>query len=185
MVYLYEACDQKSDFCHQQILRKMWRKISWTDGRTEGRTDEQRLNSIPPPPSGSGGIITNISVCLGILTVELLRKCLSDNTRVRILIFFHNLALGYMTKTLNHNIFFFLHQNQNIFFSNIVNQNIFLETPPLFQVKWSFPMKTQVQAWPWIFRKNIINVYSSYFGVFLLLSDECRSIRKKSISKLL
>jgi hypothetical protein len=46
-----------------------------------------------------------------------------------------------MTKTLNHIIFFFLHQNQNIFFSKIGNQNIFLEknhNPPL-QVKWSFP----------------------------------------------
>ena len=32
-----------------------------------------------------------------------------------------------MTKTLNHIILFFLHQNQNIFFSNIGNQNIFLE----------------------------------------------------------
>ena len=32
-----------------------------------------------------------------------------------------------MTKTLNHIIFFFLHQNQNIFFSNIGNKNIFLE----------------------------------------------------------
>ena len=32
-----------------------------------------------------------------------------------------------MTKTLNHIIFFFVHQNQNIFFSNIGNQNIFLE----------------------------------------------------------
>jgi hypothetical protein len=33
-----------SDFCHQQLLRKMWRKISWTDGegRTEGQTDGQR-----------------------------------------------------------------------------------------------------------------------------------------------
>ena len=47
----------------------------------------------------------------------------SDNTRVRIFIFlsrkvhffFQNLTLGYMTKTLNHIIFFFLHQNQNIF----------------------------------------------------------------------
>jgi hypothetical protein len=50
-------------------------------------------------------------------------------------------TLGYMTKTLNQIIFFFLHQNQNIFFSNIGNQNIFLEknhNPPL-QVKWSFP----------------------------------------------
>ena len=41
--------------------------------------------------------------------------------------FFHILTLGYMTKTLNQIIFFFLHQNQNIFFSNIGNQNIFLE----------------------------------------------------------
>ena len=48
----------------------------------------------------------------------------SDNTRVRIFIFFcraerefffQNLTLGYMTKTLNLIIFFFLHQNQNIF----------------------------------------------------------------------
>ena len=44
------------------------------------------------------------------------------------LFFFQNLTVGYMTKTLNHIIFFFLHQNQNIFFSNIGNQ-----------VKWSFP----------------------------------------------
>ena len=41
--------------------------------------------------------------------------------------FFQNLTLGYMTKTLQQIIFFFLHQNQNIFFSNIGNQNIFLE----------------------------------------------------------
>ena len=41
--------------------------------------------------------------------------------------FFQNLTLGYMTKTLNQIIFFFLHQNQNIFFSNIGNQNIFLD----------------------------------------------------------
>jgi hypothetical protein len=64
-----------------------------------------------------------------------------DNTRVRILIFFQNSTLGYMTKTLNQIIFFFLHQNQNIFFSNNGNQNIFLEKPkpkPL-QAKWSFP----------------------------------------------
>ena len=41
--------------------------------------------------------------------------------------FFQNLTLGYMTKTLNQIIFFFLHQNQNIIFSNNGNQNIFLE----------------------------------------------------------
>jgi hypothetical protein len=52
MVYLYDACDQISDFCHQQLLRKMRRKISWTDGQTNrGKT------VYPPPPSGSGGII--------------------------------------------------------------------------------------------------------------------------------
>ena len=42
MGYLYDACDQISDFCHQQLLRKMRRKISWTEGRTDGRTDGQR-----------------------------------------------------------------------------------------------------------------------------------------------
>ena len=47
MVYQYDACDQISDFCHQQLLRKMRRKISWTD---RGKT------VYPPPPSGSGGI---------------------------------------------------------------------------------------------------------------------------------
>ena len=54
--------------------------------------------------------------------------------------FFQNSTLGYMTKTLNQIIFFFLQQNQNIFFSNIGNQKIFLEKNhnlPL-QVKWSF-----------------------------------------------
>jgi hypothetical protein len=45
-------------------------------------------------------------------------------------IFFQNLTLGYLTKTLNQIIFFSLHQNQNIFFSNIGNQNIFLQKNP-------------------------------------------------------
>jgi hypothetical protein len=48
--------------------------------------------------------------------------------------FFQNSTLGYMTNTLNHIYFYFLHQHQNIFFSNIGNKNIFLEkkniTPP-------------------------------------------------------
>ena len=47
MGYLYEACDQISDFCHQQLLRKMRRKISWTD---------RQKTVYPLPPSGSGGI---------------------------------------------------------------------------------------------------------------------------------
>ena len=49
MVYLYDACDQISDFCHQQLLRKMRQKLSWTD---------RRKTVYPPPPSGSGGIKT-------------------------------------------------------------------------------------------------------------------------------
>ena len=52
MVYLYDACDPISDFCHQQLLRKMRRKISWTDGRADrGKT------VYLSPPSGSGGIM--------------------------------------------------------------------------------------------------------------------------------
>jgi hypothetical protein len=39
MVYLCEACDQISDFCHQWLLRKMRQKISWKNGRTERRTE--------------------------------------------------------------------------------------------------------------------------------------------------
>ena len=59
MAYIYEACDQISDFCHQQLLRKVWRKISWTDGRTDrGKT------VYPPPPSGSGGIMIRLTSIL-------------------------------------------------------------------------------------------------------------------------
>jgi hypothetical protein len=73
-------------------------------------------------------------------------------------IFFQNLTLGYMTKTLNQIIFSFLHQNQNIFFSNIGNQNIFLEkniTPHPLQVKWSFPYIGVAQIYKKIKGKNI------------------------------
>ena len=55
-----------------------------------------------------------------------------------------------MTKTLIHNIFFFLHQNQNIFFSNVGNQNIFLEKnhnqsmPIITKVERSNPVHGQV-----------------------------------------
>ena len=50
MEYLYEACeacDQISDFCHQQLLRKMRRKISWTVGRTEGGTEVKQYTPLP------------------------------------------------------------------------------------------------------------------------------------------
>ena len=59
MIYLYDACDQISDFCHQQLLRKMRRKISWT---TDGQTDRGKT-VFPPPPSGSWGIMIK-NLCL-------------------------------------------------------------------------------------------------------------------------
>ena len=82
----------------------------------------------------------------------------SDNTRVRILIFFcrakrkfffQNLTLGYMTKTLNQ-IIFFSSTKIRIFFSATLGIRIyFLEKnhnpppppppPPPLQVKWLFP----------------------------------------------
>ena len=42
------------NYIFQQLLRKMRRKISWTDGRTD-----RRKTVYPPPPSVSRGIITN------------------------------------------------------------------------------------------------------------------------------
>ena len=47
MVYLYDTHDQISDFCHQQLLRKMRRKISWTDGRTDRRTEVKQHTPLP------------------------------------------------------------------------------------------------------------------------------------------
>ena len=52
MVYLYDGCDQISDFCHQQWLRKMWWKIFWTDGRTEGRTEVKQHTPLPRRTEG-------------------------------------------------------------------------------------------------------------------------------------
>ena len=81
MVYLYDACDQISDFCHPQLLRKMRRKISWTDGRTDrGKT------VYPPPPSGSVGIIKTwltVPVCY----------IIEDNFRLRLFCNFKNVFL--------------------------------------------------------------------------------------------
>jgi hypothetical protein len=56
--------------------------------------------------------------------------------------FFQNVTLGYMTKTLNQIIIFFLHQNQNIFSATLGIRLFFLEkthshSPP--EVKWSVP----------------------------------------------
>jgi esterase/lipase superfamily enzyme len=71
--------------------------------------------------------------------------------------FLQNVTLGYMTKTLNQIIIFFLHQNQNIFFSNIRNQNILLEknhTPhwklngPSLNKNWKIYWPKQIY-WSW------------------------------------
>ena len=68
----------------------------------------------------------------------------TQKTRVRIfIVFFQNLTLGYMTKTLNQMIFF-SSTKIRIFFSATLGIRIFfLEKktypPPPFQVKWSFP----------------------------------------------
>ena len=66
--------------------------------------------------------------------------------RVKCEIFFQDLTLGYMTKTLNH-IFFFPPRKSEYFFSNIGNQNISLEKPivPL-EVKWSVPKHFQLNT---------------------------------------
>ena len=66
--------------------------------------------------------------------------------------FFKNKTLGYMTKTLNQIIFFFLHQNQNIFF-------IFSHYDSLCDVR------KKTTEWLILIKKNEINslhVYSCY-----------------------
>jgi hypothetical protein len=50
MGYLYETCDQISDFCHQVAEKNI------LEGRTDGQTDRGKT-VYPPPPSESGGII--------------------------------------------------------------------------------------------------------------------------------
>jgi hypothetical protein len=52
------------------------------------------------------------------------KNLLSDNTRVRIFIFIQNLTLGYMTKILNH-IIFFSSTKIRIFFSATLGIRIF------------------------------------------------------------
>ena len=47
MVYQYDACDQISDFCRQQLLREMRRQISWTDGKTDRRTEVTQYTPLP------------------------------------------------------------------------------------------------------------------------------------------
>jgi hypothetical protein len=70
MVYLYDACDQISDFCHQVTEKNATKNI------LDGRKDRGKT-VYPPPPSGSGGIIigintTNIELIL-IILLEFMR----------------------------------------------------------------------------------------------------------------
>jgi hypothetical protein len=52
MVYLYDACDQISDFCHQQLLRGMEgrtevKQYTPLTGGTEGRTEVKQYTPLP------------------------------------------------------------------------------------------------------------------------------------------
>ena len=95
MVYLYDTCDQISDFGHQQLLRKMRRKISWTNGRTD-----RGKQHTPLPFRGAGYIKNEIetitflnTIYLGIAAVLgdnvliggfiFINKCLEKNTDAR------------------------------------------------------------------------------------------------------
>jgi hypothetical protein len=49
MGYLYETCDQISDFCYQVAEKNI------LEERTDRQTEVKQYT--PPPPSGSGGII--------------------------------------------------------------------------------------------------------------------------------
>ena len=97
-------------------------------------------------------------------------------------IFFRNLTLGYMTKTLNH-IIFFSSTKIRIFFSATLGIRIFFQKKP-FQVKWSFPNVTIiVQSMFQLYRKilykhiveNVGNIILVYLVVlkpqFFLLSE--------------
>jgi hypothetical protein len=79
--------------------------------------------------------------------------------------FFQNSTLGYMTKTLNEIIFFFLHQNQYIFFSNTGDQNIFFRkhNPPPFKLNGRSLIG------------NIVNIvqHSHLYNSFLLIIVAC------------
>ena len=87
------------------------------------------------------------------------RNYFSDNTRVRIFIYFCRAEREFFFPEFTIRLydnnsesdFFSLHQNQNVFFSNIGNQNI----PPLFQVKWSFPNSSLKCAFFWWYKFKI------------------------------
>ena len=71
MICQYDACDHISDFCHQQLLRKMRRNISWTDGRTDGRADGQtdRGKTVYFPPSSGSRVYLDMC-CIVCFTIH-------------------------------------------------------------------------------------------------------------------
>ena len=83
MGYLYEACDQILDFCHQQLLRKMRRKISWTDGRTDRWTEVKQYT---PLPLRERGIISKYDPFFYILKVR--RGCVRTIPSFLLLFYF-------------------------------------------------------------------------------------------------
>ena len=100
MAYLYEACDQISDFCHQYLLRKMWRKIVWKDGRTEVKQYT---------PSPFGGIIRSKigSKCVDLILI-ILAKCWNNFFSSKFCIWLYCENGKYMNtmKMSSRNIFF-------------------------------------------------------------------------------
>jgi hypothetical protein len=62
MVYLYDACDQILDFCHQQLLRKMGRKISWTTVVYQASSPDEVNSFYTPAPLRGRGVYCFTSV---------------------------------------------------------------------------------------------------------------------------
>ena len=90
--------------------------------------------------------------------------------------FLQNVTLGYMTKTLNQIIIFFLHQNQNIFFSNIGNQNILLEknhTP-----HWKLNGPSLNKNWKIYWPKQILLVLGQRTGAH---RDDCQEVQIRQV----
>ena len=118
MAYLYEACDQISDFCHQYLLRKMWRKIVWKDGRTEVKQYT---------PSPFGGIIRSKigSKCVDLILIRL-AKCWNNffSSKFCIWLYCENGKYMIILWKCQVRIYFFLLSSQ-IFFFKIQNQNNF------------------------------------------------------------
>jgi hypothetical protein len=81
-----------------------------------------------------------------------------------------------MTKTMNHIIFFFLHQNQNIFLEK--NHN-----PPL-QVKWSFPNVKPEICDDFVYLGLLFHYHGSFLHTQKSLSNQGRKALFNLYSKI-